>query len=240
MQDLYNKQEIERITQALEEMKAEAGDEYSLEKVNLAELERRSGVSRQRLRRLKKNRFEFLPHGNTGKVSPRRGLEGFTGILDTLLRSGVTNSAVCLERLQAVGYTGGATAIKVYIAAHKDLIPAKRHQVDPQGSRGQRYETKPGEAFQMDWGFVKVLDEAGNKYRVACFALCCHHCGSMFIEFFPNAKSHWFSSTLNSGCVLQWIEPALIRVTWKSRYSTLIPRSSSSFPMVSRNAISVM
>ena len=174
MQDLYNKQEIERITQALEEMKAEAGDEYSLEKINLAELERRSGVSRQRLRRLKKNHFEFLPHGNTGKVSPRRGLEGFTGILDTLLRSGVTNSTVCLERLQAAGYAGGATAIKVYIAAPKDLVPAKRHLVEPQGSRGQRYETKPGEAFQMDWGFVKVLDEAGNEYRVACFALCCH------------------------------------------------------------------
>ena len=188
MQDLYNKQEIERITQALEEMKAEAGDAYDLEKVNLAELERRTGVSRQRLRRLKLNRFEFLPHGNTGKVSPRRGLDGFTGTLDTLLKSGITNSAVCLERLQAVGYSGGATAIKVYIAAHKELVPAKRHLVEPQGSRGQRFETKPGEAFQMDWGFVSVLDAGGNEYRVACFAICCHHCGSMFIEFFPNAK----------------------------------------------------
>lgn len=188
MQDLYNKQEIERITQALEEMKAEAGDEYDLEKVNLAELERRTGVSRQRLRRLKLNRFEFLPHGNTGKVSPRRGLDGFTGILDALLKDGITNSTVCLERLQAVGYSGGATAIKVYIAAHKDLVPAKRHLVEPQGNRGQRYETKPGEAYQMDWGFVSVLDAGGNEYRVACFALCCHHCGSMFIEFFPNAK----------------------------------------------------
>lgn len=138
MQDLYNKQEIERITQALEEMKAEAGDEYSLEKVNLAELERRSGVSRQRLRRLKKNHFEFLPHGNTGKISPRRGLVGFTGILDTLLKSGVTNSTVCLERLQAVGYTGGASAIKVYIAAHKDLIPAKRHR--PPLQQGRRLQ----------------------------------------------------------------------------------------------------
>jgi len=40
----------------------------------------------------------------------------------------------------------------------------------------------------MDWGFVEALDEAGNEYRVSCFALSCHHCGSMFIEFFPNAK----------------------------------------------------
>ena len=75
-----------------------------------------------------------------------------------------------------------------YIAAHKDLVLAKRHTVNPQGNRGVRYETKPGEAFQMDWGFVKVLDEGGNEYQVACFALCCHHCGSMFIAFFPYAK----------------------------------------------------
>lgn len=40
----------------------------------------------------------------------------------------------------------------------------------------------------MDWGFVKLLDKAGNEYQVACFALCHHHCGNMFIELFPNAK----------------------------------------------------
>ena len=188
MKDIIDKQDEAKIKQALDEMKAEAGEGFSLEKVNLAELERRSGVSRMRLRRLKKNNFEFKPHGNTGKASPRNGLAGFSGTIDALLKDGVTNSAVCMERLQAVGYEGGATAIKVYIASHKYLIPAKRHLVEPQGNRGRRYETKPGEAFQMDWGFVKVEDQYHNEYQAACFVLCCHHCGSVFIEFFPNAK----------------------------------------------------
>lgn len=40
------------IAQALEEMKAELGGKYSLEKINLAVLERRTGLSRARLRRL--------------------------------------------------------------------------------------------------------------------------------------------------------------------------------------------
>ena len=61
----------------------------------------------------------------------------------------------------------------------------------------------------------------------------------MVSQLFPR-ESHWFSSALNSGCVLQWIEPAQLRVASKSRYSTLIPRASSSFPIVSRNARSVM
>ena len=40
----------------------------------------------------------------------------------------------------------------------------------------------------MDWGFVNVTDNSGNKFTVACFAMICHHCGKMYIEFFPNAK----------------------------------------------------
>jgi hypothetical protein len=86
------------------------------------------------------------------------------------------------------GYTGGLTTVKTYIANHKDLVPAKRKLVEPQGSRGRRYYTKPGEAYQMDWGFVDVEDQAGFHYKIACFATICHHCGTCYIEFFPNAR----------------------------------------------------
>ena len=144
MKDLYDKQEEAWITQAIEEMKVEAGDTFSLGKLNMSELERRCGVSRMRLRRLKQNNFEFKPHGNIGKISPRWGLTDYTGILDSLLMNGVTNSVVCLERLQAAGFPGGLTAVKEYIAAHKHLVPSKRHLVELQGNRGRRYETQPG------------------------------------------------------------------------------------------------
>lgn len=40
----------------------------------------------------------------------------------------------------------------------------------------------------MDWGFTDVLDYDGKTYRVACFAMICHHCGQQHIEFFPNAR----------------------------------------------------
>ena len=46
------------ITQALEEMKSEQGDSFRLEEVNLSELERRTGISRAKLRRLKKDGFK--------------------------------------------------------------------------------------------------------------------------------------------------------------------------------------
>jgi len=179
---------VDIITQAINEMKEAQGEAFSLENINLAELERRTGISRARLRRLKKNGFELRPHGRKGMKSSDTVLSGYTSALDNLLKLGVTNSVVCLERLNEVGFTGSLSTVKRYIAAHRDLVPAKRQAVAPQGNRGRRYKTDPGEAFQMDWGFTWVIDPNGKEYRVACFAMVCHHCGKMYIEFFPNAK----------------------------------------------------
>ena len=86
------------VAKAIEEMMAEQGERFSLEKVNLAELARRTGLSRQKLRRMKTHNFEDTQHAAKGRKSPATLLSGYTGLLDGLLRSGVTNSAVCVSR----------------------------------------------------------------------------------------------------------------------------------------------
>lgn len=177
-----------RVAQAIEDMKAEMGNRFSLDQINLAELERRTGVSRAKLRRLKENGFVSKEHASKGRKAPNTILTAYTVILDDLLRKGITNSAVCFERLQEVGFPGGITVVKDYIASHKDLVPAKRYLVAPQGNRGRRYTTEPGEAYQMDWGFVKVEEGTGAEFEAACFAMVCHHDGQRYVEFFPNAK----------------------------------------------------
>lgn len=176
------------VAEAIEQMMAEQGDKFSLEKINLAELERRTGISRARLRRMKEHDFEDSEHAAKGRKSPTTLLSGYTGILDGLLKGGVTNSAVCLSRLRTNGYAGSQTTIKNYIQTHQHLVPPTRYAVAPQGNRGRRYTTGPGEAFQMDWGFTKVMSCAGEEYSAACFAMVCHHCGERYVEFFPNAK----------------------------------------------------
>ena len=137
---------------------------------------------------MKANGFKSVPHGRSGQKADSTVLSGYTSTLDSLLKIGVTNSVVCLDRLNEMGYTGSLSTVKRYIAAHKYLVHAKRQQVNPQGNRGRRYRTGPGEAYQMDWGFTWVTNPNGNEYKVACFAMICHHCGKMYIEFFPNAK----------------------------------------------------
>lgn len=43
------------------------GEKFNPDKVNLAELERRAGISRAKLRRIKKSGFIDLPHALTGR-----------------------------------------------------------------------------------------------------------------------------------------------------------------------------
>ena len=152
----------EIIDAALREMAAEEGDGFDPQACNLAEFCRRTGLTRSRARTVRAHGFRALPHGNSGRRAAPGVLAGHTGLVDDLLRKGVTNSQVIFERLLGQGYAGGLTTVKTYIAAHRDLVPAKRRQAAPQGCRGQRFRTAPGEAYQMDWGFVAVERLAGS------------------------------------------------------------------------------
>lgn len=178
----------EIIAQALEQMKQEQGADFDLSKINLSELSRRTGISRGRLRRIQADGFKVKPNGHTGKAKEHTVLSGYTGVVDSFLTRNVKNSNTIYEALKAVGYAGGKTQLKNYIRNHRYLLPAKREAVASQGNRGRRYKSKPGEQFQMDWGFVQIDTADGGSYRASCFAMMCHHCGSRYVEFFPNAK----------------------------------------------------
>ena len=185
---ISNDSSMSIIAQAIEEMKSEQGNHFSLENINLAELERRTGIPRQRLRTMKKHGFQDIPHGRTGKKAAFSVLDGYTAFIDSLLMQGISNAVVCHERISEQGCTASLSTVKRYIHDHKSLIPVKRAVVAPQGDRANRYVTAPGQAYQMDWGFVKVLDYVGEEYQAACFAMICHHCGERYVEFFPNAR----------------------------------------------------
>lgn len=180
----------EIIDNAIEAMARKAGGSFDLDRINLAEFSRRTGLSRSKSRTLKSKGFKVTPHGRCGMKAKATVMSGFEGVADALLSQGITNSEVVFERLADQGYKGGKTTVKNYIAQHIDLVPAKRRLAarDPKSSRGRRFETAPGEAYQMDWGFARVRDWTGDEFRIACFAMTCHHCGTCYVEFFPNAR----------------------------------------------------
>lgn len=178
----------EIMDKALEEMAAEAGEGFDPQACNLADLCRRTGLTRSRARTIKGHGFRVLPHGNTGRKAGATVPAGHTGLVDDLPGRGVTSSRVIYERLVGQGRRGGLTSARVYVAARMDLVPARRGAVAPRGSRYQRFVTGPGQAYQMGWGFVTVVGLDGAERKMACFAMVCRHCGSSYVEFFPNAR----------------------------------------------------
>ena len=131
------------LSYAIASLEEKYGKSFDLDKVNLAELQRLTGISRGQLRHLKANGFVIKPHGRIGQHSQLTVLSGFYGILDSLLKEGITNSQVCFEKFCEVGYSGSHTQVKSYIREHKYLIPAKRTLVAVQERRGHRYQTAP-------------------------------------------------------------------------------------------------
>lgn len=55
------------LSQALDLIKSREGKNYEIKKVNLAELQRLTGITRAKLRRLKKNDFVEKENGNKGR-----------------------------------------------------------------------------------------------------------------------------------------------------------------------------
>lgn len=177
--DMFN-----ALIKAQEELRNQGKDEW-----NISALSTLTGVSRPTIRKLKNSGFEFAAHGNTGKKRESTKLSGFEAKVDNFLKSGCSNSSKILEELQKDGYLGSQTTIKNYISNHRELIPVR---IDPTPVvRARRYETLPGDAMQMDWGFVNVVDNEGVKSRLACFVMVCCHCKKPYIEFFTCARQEF-------------------------------------------------
>ncbi len=83
-------------------------------------------------------------------------LDAYKAHIDRLLSEGVWNDVVILREIQAEGYQGGMTILRVYIQP-KRALRAGRVTV--------RFETKPGEQMQTDWGEVEV-ELAGQVTKV--------------------------------------------------------------------------
>jgi transposase len=91
-----------------------------------------------------------------------------------VLRRTVTTLQVIFERLQKLGYTGGISILKEFV---HPLRPAVAGHAPV-----QRYETKPGEQVQFDWGEF-VYEYEGKKHKFYGFTAILGYSRMRFITF---------------------------------------------------------
>ncbi len=112
-------------------------------------------------------------HGLKGRTKPSK-LDPFKPKIKEMMENGIFNCVVIMERLQAMGYTGGITIIKDYVKPYRPArnLPAVR-----------RYETLPGKQAQMDWGIAHYMDEKGNIHKTPAFVMILGNSRCKYIEF---------------------------------------------------------
>jgi len=112
-------------------------------------------------------------HGLKGRTKPSK-LDPFKPKIKEMMENGIFNCVVIMERLQAMGYTGGITIIKDYVKPYRPArsLPAVR-----------RYETLPGKQAQMDWGIAHYIDEKGNIHKTPVFVMILGNSRCKYIEF---------------------------------------------------------
>lgn len=119
------------------------------------------------------------------KPRPKRPskLDPFKPLLQEWMNQGIYNCEVLFERIREQGYQGGRTILKDYV---KDFRPSK------QAPAIQRYETKPGEHAQVDWGICETVDPEGQIHKVPVFVMVLGYSRSMYIEFTKRCDIHSF------------------------------------------------
>lgn len=90
------------------------------------------------------------PGAKTSKLDP------FKPMIDKLLAQNVWNAMVILEIIRERGYTGGETLIRNYIRPKRPLR---------QSRQTVRFETKPGQQLQNDWGEIWSM-VAGERTKL--------------------------------------------------------------------------
>jgi len=112
-------------------------------------------------------------HGLKGRTKPSK-LDPFKPKIKEMMENGIYNCVVIMERLQAMGYTGGITIIKDYVKPYRSArnLPAVR-----------RYETLPGKQAQMDWGITYYIDERGNIHKTPVFVMILGNSRCKYVEF---------------------------------------------------------
>ena len=87
------------------------------------------------------------PTGKPGRPSTGK-LDLFKPQVDEFLTNNIWNAQVILRELQTAGYKGSYTILREYIQPKRALRP---------GKATVRFETKPGQQLQSDWGEIMAV-----------------------------------------------------------------------------------
>jgi transposase len=134
------------------------------------------GISRNSVR--KYLRASEIPKPQPRPQRPSK-LDAYREQVHQRLREGVDNCVVLLRELRAQGYTGSYTILKDYVQ------PLRRRRTP---IATVRFETRPGEQAQVDFGLFRYRTPEGKLRSVWAFVLVLSWSRAVYVEFIGRAN----------------------------------------------------
>ncbi|HZU00347.1 MAG TPA: IS21 family transposase [Ktedonobacteraceae bacterium] len=137
---------------------------------SIREIARTVGIARNTVRRYLRGKPEAVPR-------PKRDskLDAYKGqIRKWMQEDHLYNCETMLPRLQEQGYTGSLSTLKAFVQAFRPRKAGHQPVI--------RYETKPGEQMQFDWGEFHY-EEQGRDHKLYGFTAVLSYSRMRFVTF---------------------------------------------------------
>lgn len=136
--------------------------------MNISDIARATGRDRKTIRKVV--HAQEVPRYRRAPVPSK--LDPHKEYIMERLADGVFNCVVLLREIKAQGYYGGISILKDFVRPHR---AEKVHAT-------MRYETKPGEQAQVDWGYLGRFEIDGQMRNVYVFAVVLGYSRYMYAE----------------------------------------------------------
>jgi transposase len=144
--------------------------ELSAQGKSIRAIAREIGIARNTVRRYLRGKPEAVPRPKRGSI-----LDPYKAQIHRWMQEDhLYNCEAMLERLRAQGYTGNATILRDYVRPLRPRNVGKAPVM--------RYETKPGEQMQYDWGEVHY-EHKGQARKLYGFTAVLGYSRMRFITF---------------------------------------------------------
>lgn len=149
--------------------------ELSGQHLSIRAIARRLDISRNTVRK-----YLRAPRVPVAKPRPRRPskVDPFRDHVRQRLAAGVENCVVLLRELRAQGYAGSYSILKDYVRPLRLGRPVKATM---------RFETKPGEQAQVDFGHFAFLTPEGQRHWYWGFVMVLAWSRLLYVEFIRRA-----------------------------------------------------
>ena len=146
--------------------------------MSMSEIARRTGVSRPTVRKyIESGKPPVYGSSGKGRVSV---LEPFKPYVRERIEGYNLSGDRILEEIRAKGYRGGYTILTDY---------CRKLRNDRKVKAVYRFETKPGEQAQVDYGDFGPIEIDGAVRRLHCFSMVLGYSRARYIEFSPDQRT---------------------------------------------------